>query len=114
MDSVIQLGRTAANPAFNRPGQPGLLDAVQALQTSSHSVNAVLVQLAPGAQPDEVAAELRRWKHVNVFTRAEMEDILVAKLIATSAKQIFMFLVILVGVAIYFLAVQRKLQRFAM
>jgi putative ABC transport system permease protein len=40
--------RTAANPAFNRPGQPGLLDAVQALQTSSHSVNAVLVQLATG------------------------------------------------------------------
>ena len=87
--------RTAANPAFNRPGVPGLLDAVQALQTSSHSVNAVLVQLQPDWQPERVAAPIRRWKHLSVFTRDGMEEILVAKLIATSAKQIGMFLVIL-------------------
>jgi putative ABC transport system permease protein len=87
--------RTAANPAFNRPGVPGLLDAVQALQTSSHNVNAVLVQLQPGWSPDEVAQSMRRWKHVQVYTQAGMEEILVAKLIATSAKQIGMFLVIL-------------------
>ena len=87
--------RTAANPAFNRPGVPGLLDAVQALQTSSHNVNAVLVQLQPGWSPDEVAESMRRWKHVQVYTQAGMEEILVAKLIATSAKQIGMFLVIL-------------------
>ena len=91
--------RTAANPAFNRPGVPGLLDAVQGLQTSSHNVNAVLVQLQPGWEPDEVAAELMRWKHVQVYTRASMEDILVAKLIATSAKQIGMFLAILAVVS---------------
>ena len=91
--------RTAANPAFNRPGVPGLLEAVQGLQTSSHNVNAVLVQLQPGWEPDEVAAELMRWKHVQVYTRASMEDILVAKLIATSAKQIGMFLAILAVVS---------------
>ena len=91
--------RTAANPAFNRPGVPGLLEAVQGLQTSSHNVNAVLVQLQPGWEPDEVAAELMRWKHVQVYTRASMEDILVAKLIATSAKQIGMFLTILAVVS---------------
>jgi putative ABC transport system permease protein len=91
--------RTAANPAFNRPGVPGLLEAVQGLQTSSHNVNAVLVQLQPGWEPDEVAAELMHWKHVQVYTRASMEDILVAKLIATSAKQIGMFLAILAVVS---------------
>ncbi|MBP6006758.1 MAG: ABC transporter permease [Rhodoferax sp.] len=91
--------RTAANPAFNRPGVPGLLEAVQGLQTSSHNVNAVLVQLQPDWNSDEVAAELMRWKHVQVYTRAGMEDILVAKLIATSAKQIGMFLAILAVVS---------------
>ena len=91
--------RTAANPAFNRPGVPGLLDAVQALQTSSHNVNAVLVQLQPDWQADEVADTLKRWKHVQVYTRAGMEDILVAKLIATSARQIGMFLAILAVVS---------------
>ena len=87
--------RTAANPAFNRPGVPGLLDAVQALQTSSRNVNAVLVQVQSGWAPERVAEPIRRWKHLSVFTREGMEEILVAKLIATSAKQIGMFLAIL-------------------
>ena len=55
----------------------------------------MLVQLREGADPEAVAEPIRRWKHLQVFTRAQMEDILVAKLIATSAKQIGMFLVIL-------------------
>jgi putative ABC transport system permease protein len=87
--------RNAANPAINRPGTPGLLEAVQASQSSSHNVNAILVQVDQGTNPQEVAAPIRRWKHLQVYTRAAMEDILVAKLIATSAKQIGMFLVIL-------------------
>ncbi len=87
--------RTAANPVFNRPGTPGLLDAVQATQTSSHNVNAILVQVQDGLLAEQVAEPIRRWKHLQVFTREGMEDILVAKLIATSAKQIGMFLVIL-------------------
>ena len=91
--------RTTANPAFNRPGVPGLLDAVLGLQTSSHSVNAVLVQLQPGWEPERVAEPIRRWKHVQVFTQAQMEEILVAKLIATSARQIGMFLAILAVVS---------------
>jgi putative ABC transport system permease protein len=87
--------RTASNPLFNRPSVPGLLEAIQASQTSSHNVNAVLVQIHPGEQPEQVAQPIRRWKHLEVFTREGMEEILVAKLIATSAKQIGMFLVIL-------------------
>ena len=70
-------------------------DAVQALQTSSRSVNAVLVQIAPGFTPEQVAEPIRRWKHLSVYTRDGMEDILIVKLIANSAKQIGMFLVIL-------------------
>jgi putative ABC transport system permease protein len=42
-----------------------------------------------------VAESIARWKHLTVYTRANMEEILVKKLIATSAKQIGMFLVIL-------------------
>jgi putative ABC transport system permease protein len=86
--------RTTANPLFNRPGVPGLLDAVQNLQTSSRNVNAVLVRVQH-ADVDQVAEQIKRWKHVSVFTRADMEEILIDKLIATSAKQIGMFLAIL-------------------
>jgi putative ABC transport system permease protein len=95
-DSILgDRARTTANPALNRPGVPGLLDAIIASQSSNHTVNAVLVQIAPGVDPEMVAEPIRRWKHLQVFTREQMEDILVAKLIATSAKQIGMFLVIL-------------------
>lgn len=87
--------RTEANPAFNRPGVPGLLDVVIASQSTNSSVNAILVTLKPGQMPDEVAESIRRWKRLTVYTRAQMEDIVVTKLIASSAKQIGMFLVIL-------------------
>ena len=91
--------RTAANPAFNRPAVPGLLEAVQGLQTSSRNVNAVLVRVEAGWAAETVAEPIRRWKHLTVFTRPEMEEILVDKLIATSAKQIGMFLAILAVVS---------------
>jgi putative ABC transport system permease protein len=99
-DAIVQnRARAAANPAFNRPGVPGLLSSINASQTSSSTVNAVLVRLNPGTDPDEVAESVRRWKRLTVYTRAEMEESLVGKLIATSAKQIGMFLVILAAVS---------------
>lgn len=87
--------RTAANPSFNRPGLPGLLEAIQASQTSSRSVNAILVRVADRANVDAVADEITRWKRLTAYTRADMEEILVAKMIATNARQIATFLVIL-------------------
>ena len=99
-DAILnERARTAANPSLNRPGVPGLLEAIQASQNANRNVNAVLVQVSPGSRPDTVANEVRRWKHLQAFTRLQMEDILVAKLIATSARQIAMFLVILAVVS---------------
>ncbi|WP_310389868.1 ABC transporter permease [Roseateles sp.] len=103
-DAILnERARTAANPGLNRPGVPGLLAAVQASQTSNHNVNAVLVQVLlqeqTGLAAESVAAPIRRWKHLEAFTREQMEEILVAKLIATSARQIAMFLLILAVVS---------------
>ena len=95
-DALLQQRRrTEANPLFNRPAVPGLLEAVIASQTTNSFVNAVLVQLKPGYDPEVVAENIQRWKRLQVYTRSQMRTILVDKLIATSAKQIGMFLVIL-------------------
>lgn len=95
-DAIIsQRNRTLANPAFNQPGAPDLLNAVIDSQSSNPYVNAVLVQIKPGYSAEQVAEPVRRWKRLQVYTREQMEEILVAKLIATSSKQIGMFLVIL-------------------
>ncbi|EER57925.1 protein of unknown function DUF214 [Acidovorax delafieldii 2AN] len=91
--------RTEANPAFNRPAVPGLLDAVIASQSTNAFVNAVLVTVQPGHAPQEVAEAIQRWKRMTAYTRPQMEEILVSKLIATSARQIGMFLAILAVVS---------------
>ncbi|MEO7404238.1 MAG: ABC transporter permease [Burkholderiales bacterium] len=91
--------RLAANPAINRPAVPGLLEAVQATQVSSRNVNAILVRVAAGWDANAIAADIKRWKHLQAYTRAEMEEVLVAKLIATAAKQIGLFLLILTVVS---------------
>lgn len=87
--------RLAQNPRLNPPGIPGVLAAAQDNQVSSHSVNAVLVRVAKGYDPKELAETVKRWKRLGAYTKEEMTDILVVKMIAVSARQIFMFLVIL-------------------
>ncbi|NLO58009.1 MAG: ABC transporter permease, partial [Synergistaceae bacterium] len=95
-DSILQQRRrTEANPSLNRPGIPGLLESVIASQGANQFVNAVLVRLLPGADPESTAAHIRRWMRLEVYTREQMEEILLGKLIATSSRQIGMFLVIL-------------------
>lgn len=99
-DAIIQQRRrTAENPNLNRPGVPGLLTAVIASQSNNPYVNAVLVRIKTGYAAEEVAESIRRWKRLTAYTRPQMEEILVGKLIATSAKQIGMFLVILAVVS---------------
>jgi putative ABC transport system permease protein len=87
--------RTAANPALNRPGVPGLLDAINASQASNHNVNAVLVRVAEGHSAEAVAQDIRQWKHLQAFTREQMDDILIEKMIGAHSEQIGIFLVIL-------------------
>ena len=95
-DAIVEdRQRLAANPAINRPGQSGVLDAVQVIQTSSHKVNAVLLRAQSGTDARVLADSIARWQRYTAYTRDDMEEILVAKLIATAAKQIGLFLVIL-------------------
>lgn len=91
--------RLAANPNINRPGVPGLLEAVGEVQTSNRNVNAVLVRIAPGSDADAVAGNIRRWKRLQAFTAAEMEAILTGTVIERAAKQIGLFLAILAFVS---------------
>ncbi len=58
--------RLASDPAINRPGVPGLLQAVTGSQQSNHKVNAVLVRVSPGYAPEAVAETIQRWKHFKV------------------------------------------------
>ncbi len=54
-DAIVnERARTAANPSLNRPGVPGLLEAIQASQANNRNVNAILVQVQPGIDAEAV------------------------------------------------------------
>lgn len=92
---LMQRRRTKTNPTFSFPGKPDLSDAIITLQTANNYVNAILIRIKPEFALEEVAEPIRRWKRLTVYDRAQMEDILVGKLITTSAEQIGLFLIIL-------------------
>ncbi len=92
-DFILRERRRAAN-ALTSNG-PSMLTGRDAVQTSNSNVNAVLVRLLPGHDPGTVARTIQRWTRLQAFTRAQMEEIMMDKVIATSSRQIGMFLVIL-------------------
>jgi len=76
-DAILhQRRRTSANPTFNNPAIPSLLDAVIASQSVNPFVKAVLVRVKAGYTPEQVAEPIRRWKRLQVYTRTQMESIL--------------------------------------
>ncbi len=95
-DAILKERRRAQrSPAFSSFDAPGLPNAVDAMQSQPRSVNVVLVRVKPGESPKLVAEHIRRWLRMTVYDAAEMEEILTGTLIAASARQIGMFLVIL-------------------
>jgi putative ABC transport system permease protein len=89
--------RSRARDALTAP--PGLPASTAPAENATRTVNAVLVRLAPTADAEDVARLIRDWKRFGVHTRADMEAILIGKLIATSARQIGLFLIILAAVS---------------
>ncbi len=70
----------------------------------AHMVNAIVATVMPGYTPDEVAAQIERWRHKAVYTNAAQKEILTGNLIERASKQIGMFTVILLLVSIVIIA----------
>jgi len=64
-------------------------------QFAKYKTNAVLVKVAPGWDINQVADNIKQWKHFEAYTYADMEHLLLSKIINKAAKQIAFFLVIL-------------------
>ena len=71
---------------------------------STDTVNAVIARLHPGADPDAVAATIRRWKHLAALTDAEQEDILTRSVVQRARVQLGMFTVVLLFVSAVIIA----------
>jgi putative ABC transport system permease protein len=74
------------------------------VEADNHLVNAIVATLRPGSDAQAVARDLKRWKHLGVYTASEQKDILTKNVIETASKQIGMFTAILIVVAIIIVA----------
>jgi putative ABC transport system permease protein len=64
-----------------------------------HFANAVVAELNPAAQPNEVATHIGRWNHYQVFSSAQESDLLLRGIIEKSRKQLWLFRIILMLVS---------------
>ncbi len=64
-----------------------------------HMVNTIAARIKPGYNVEEIAQDIRKWKHLSVYTNEEQTTILTKNLVERAAKQIGLFTAILVVVS---------------
>jgi putative ABC transport system permease protein len=67
-------------------------------------VNAVIATVLPGYSPEEVALDIRKWQHKNVYTKEQQRNVLTKYVVEKASKQIGLFTAILVIVATIIIA----------
>jgi putative ABC transport system permease protein len=99
-DWAIRNARQRALAAYTQalPTQPALVAGLSgrfADNPELHSVNAVLVRLAPGAEPAKVAAAINRWEYYTAYTTAEQSQLMLTGPVTLAKRQTGLFRVLL-------------------
>lgn len=74
------------------------------INKDAHLVNAIIATIKPGYNVDEVAEDIRKWKHKSVYTREQQKVVLTRNVVEKASKQIGLFTIILVAVATIIIA----------
>lgn len=80
-------------PAYRRDQARG------APPPATDTVNTVVARLAPGTEPEEIAREIGRWKHLGAITQLRQETILVQSVVEKARRQLGLFTAILMVVS---------------
>ena len=64
------------------------------------TASAILVRVRAGADPDLIASNIKRWKHLDALTQNEQENLLLRSVIDKARKQIGLFTAILLTVSV--------------
>lgn len=82
---------------------------------SSDTINAVLVRLLPGVDPNRFAQNVARWKHLAALTHEEQEIVLSRSLVERARRQIGLFTslllvvsTVIIGLIIYTMTLDKK------
>jgi putative ABC transport system permease protein len=82
---------------------------------STDTVNAILVRLNPGVDPQRFAQDISRWKHLAALTQDEQEAVLSRSVIDRARRQIGLFTTLLltvstviIGLIVYTMTIDKK------
>jgi len=81
------------------PTQPALAERLArefADNPEQHTVNAILVRLAPGTDPKAVAGTISRWEYFTASTTAEQSELMMQGSVALARRQTGLFRILLV------------------
>jgi len=106
---AIRSARQRALSAYTQalPTQPALAAGLARTFSDNpdlHNVNAVLVRLAPGADPTAVAAAIDRWEYFTAYTTAEQSQLMLSGSVALARRQTGLFRVLLIIIATVIIA----------
>lgn len=93
----VRLTRSLTQQGLSQTQADKLLPVVQ---PDAHTINAVLVKLAPGADATRVARHIREWLYFSVFTTQEEIDLVVRGRLARMTAQLGFFRILLLIVAV--------------
>ncbi|MCX5903131.1 MAG: ABC transporter permease [Proteobacteria bacterium] len=86
--------------------RPGLLSPQQSekyipqLQPDTHLVNAILIKLAPGADSESVARQIKNWLYFSVYTTDQQVQLMLQGRLAKPKNQLLLFRIILIIVSV--------------
>ncbi len=82
---------------------------------STDTVNAILVRLHAGVEPDQFARTIARWRHLVAMSQQEQESVLAGSVIERARRQIGLFTsllllvsTVIVGLIIYTMTIDKK------
>lgn len=89
---------------FTLEGAAARNQAARGETANKQQVNAVVAQVRPGADADEIAQAVRRWKHLAALTQDGQEGLLLTAVVEKARRQIGLFTTILLAVSTVIIA----------
>ncbi|MDA8088857.1 MAG: ABC transporter permease [Nitrospiraceae bacterium] len=97
-----RLLQTLSGQSYLSPDQAQRL--LTPLQSDTHIINAILVQMKPGANRAEAARMIEKWLYLNAYSTKDEVQLLLKGRLASISKQLLLFRVLLLLISVVIIA----------
>ena len=97
-----RLLQTLTGQSYLSPDQAQRL--LTPLQPDTHTINAILVRLKPGANRSEVAGMINKWLYLNVYSTQDEVQLIIKGRLASMSQQLLLFRMLLLLISVVIVA----------